>query len=250
MARCTVACFLTLLQFIAISWPAVSQDLPEASAELPLSVDLRSEFKQLGLIQREQRGRGTCSVFATVEAVEFARAKQTGDGVAMSVEFANWAANEATARGDDGDFFHNIIKGIERFGLCPESAMPYEKEFSRDTKPSAEAAGQAAEFAKQNPLEFHWIKDWKRKPGLDNADVRKVKTVLASGFPVSAGSYHSVLFVGYEDDSQIPGGGRFFISDSNLRETEITYEGAKERFCDLFWVTAKSSDEKASDDTK
>jgi hypothetical protein len=44
--------------------------------------------------------------------------------------------------------------------------------------------------------------------------VREIKTVLASGSPVLAGSPHSVLVVGYVDDQKNPGGGRFLIADS------------------------------------
>lgn len=216
----------------------LAREASTSLAELPNRVDLRPEFEQLELTQRRQGGRGTCSVFATVEAVEFACAKRDHKGLALSVEFANWAANESTGRTDDGDFFHNIIKGVERYGVCRESTMPYQNEFAGNQKPPAEALQQAAEFSKQNRLQFHWIKDWNRKPGLEDADVLKVKTVLASGFPVSAGSYHSVLFVGYEDDVNLPGGGRFFISDSNLQESEISYTAAKDRFCDMFWVEA------------
>lgn len=232
---------LVAAALLIASLPSAAQESPNLSNQLPDTVDLRPEFARLELIQRPQGNRGTCSVFATVEAVEFACARVTDKGVTLSVEFANWAANESTGRTDDGDFFHNIIKGIEKHGLCPESAMPYEKEFSGDSKPSENATLQAAEFSKQTSLQFHWIKDWKRKPGLSESDLVQIKTVLASGFPVSAGSYHSVLFVGYEDNPALPGGGRFMISDSNLQETEINYDAAQERFCDLFWVNAKAA---------
>jgi hypothetical protein len=69
------------------------------SANLPASVDLRGEFAQWGLDQRRQGRRGTCSVFATVEALEFAASRVAGRGERFSVEFANWAANAATGRG-------------------------------------------------------------------------------------------------------------------------------------------------------
>lgn len=227
-------CFAVVCMLLA-ALPCPANDPAEREA-LPNRIDLRCEFKRLELTQRSQGARGTCSVFATVGAVEFACAKQDNRGVVLSVEFANWAANESTGRGDDGDFFHNIIKGVQKHGVCLESTMPYENQFAADRKPSADAMQQATEFSQQHKLAFHWIKDWKRKPGLDDADVLQVKQVLAAGYPVSAGSYHSVLFVGYEDNADLPGGGRFLISDSNRQETEINYQAAKERFCDMFWV--------------
>jgi hypothetical protein len=206
------------------------------SANLPEKADLRPEFAQWGLKQRRQGKRGTCSVFATVEALEFAASRIAGRGERMSVEYANWAANVATGRGDDGDFFHNIIRGIQAHGICSESAMPYTKEFSPASAPSPQATEQAAQFLSANNVDFQWIRSWKRKPGLNDADLWHIKSVLANGSPVSAGSYHSILFVGYEDDPTLPGGGRFLVADSNLKERDLTYEAAKKRMCDLFWV--------------
>ncbi len=219
--------------------PLKAEEVPPAplSANLPASVDLRGEFAQWGLEQRRQGRRGTCSVFATVEALEFAASRAAGHGERLSVEFANWAANAATGRGDDGDFFHNIIRGIQTHGICTESAMPYERKFSAANVPSAQATEEASRFLKSNRVEFHWIRPWDRKPGLNEADLWHIKSVLAHGSPVSAGSYHSILFVGYEDDPTIPGGGRFLVADSNLVERELTYEAAKQRMCDLFWVS-------------
>jgi hypothetical protein len=156
----------------------------------------------------------------------------------MSVEFANWAANEATGRRDDGDFFHNIIRGIEKHGICREASMPYAANYSRRTKPDAAALAEAAEFHRTTRLEFHWIRPLSSGPGLTDDDVLSIKTTLAKGFPVGAGSYHSILFVGYEDDPSLDGGGKFLIADSNLRETEITYTAARARFSDTFWVSA------------
>jgi hypothetical protein len=207
-------------------------------AGLPIHVDLRPELRRMKLTQRRQGKRGTCSVFATDGALEFAVARATGKTSRLSVEFANWAANAATGRQDDGDFFHNIIRGIEKHGICEESAMAYAQNFSPTNAPSQDATTQARDFRENMSLSFHWIKRWSRKAGLDAHDLRQIKSALAAGNPVSAGSYHSVLFVGYEDDPQAAGGGRFFVSDSNLAEREITYEAAGRRMSDLFWVEA------------
>lgn len=228
----------------------VFHDVPPPRAEeinpapftvgLPARVDLRAEFARLGLAQRSQGRRGTCSVFATTEGVEFAVGHATGKGRRLSVEFANWAANAATGNNYDGDFFHNIIRGIETYGLCDEAAMPYAQNFSPSNTPSPEARAAAAAFAAQTHLTFHWIKGWSRHPGLNDADLWQIKSALASGWPVSAGSGHSILLVGYEDDPALPGGGRFLVGDSNLRERHITYAATRERMCDLFWTSAEA----------
>ncbi|MBI2927410.1 MAG: VCBS repeat-containing protein [Verrucomicrobia bacterium] len=223
------------------SQPGGAEEIKPAplAANLPARVDLRRDFAVLSLTQRSQGARGTCSVFATVEAVEFAVARATGQGRRLSVEFANWAANHVTGRGDDGDFFHNIIQGIQKHGICAEAAMPYLPGFAPTNAPSAETCAQAAQFRDSTRLAFHWIKPWNREPGLTEADVWHIKSVLSGGWPVSAGSAHSVLFVGYEDDAALPGGGRFPVADSNLQEHDLSYEAARKRMCDLFWVTAE-----------
>lgn len=228
------ALFLTLI--FTSSGLAVADEPAPKPRELPKSVDLRPDFEKFGFKQRAQGKRGTCSVFATLAAVEFEIARHRGKIEPLSVEFANWAANEVTNRKDDGDFFHNIIRGIENHGLCAESAMPYQREFDKDLAPSDELKATAKTNVQNLKITFHWLKDWKQKPGLEDADLQKIKETLAVGHPVSAGSYHSILFVGFEDDESLPGGGRLFIADSNRREREISYEKAKERFCDMFWV--------------
>jgi C1A family cysteine protease len=231
------------LLFVMVLAGAVGADEPATAArELPKSADLRPSFKQFGYEQRTQGARGACSVFATLEAVEFEIARRRGKIEPLSVEFANWAANEVTRRGDDGDFFHNIIQGIETHGLCVESAMPYQAAYDKNLEPTGEVKAAAKSYREKLKITFHWLKDWKKKPGLEDADLLKIKETLAAGHPVSAGSYHSILFVGYEDDESLPGGGRLFIADSNRREREISYEKAKERFCDMFWVEVAPSE--------
>ena len=223
--------------------PLEAEEIPvaPATANLPVHVDLRPQFAQWNLDQRAQGARGTCSMFATIGALEFAASRAKGSSQRFSVEFANWAANAATGRKDDGDFFHNIIRGIEVHGVCADSTLPYANDFSPERSPSAEARDEATRFRSENAVAFHWIRPWDRKPGLNDADLWHIKSVLASGSPVSAGSYHSILFVGYEDDPTLPGGGRFLVGDSNLKEKHITYAAAKKRMCDLFWVTVQPS---------
>lgn len=237
-ANCTKLVLLTLLCLPS----SLHADEPAtAPRELPKSVDLRSDFEKYGFMQRSQGKRGTCSVFATLEAVEFEIARLRGTIEPLSVEFANWAANDVTRRKDDGDFFHNIIRGIEKHGLCSEAVLPYQPAFDKDLAPPDEVKNAAKAYQEKLKITFHWLKDWKKKPGLEDADLLKIKETLAAGHPISAGSYHSILFVGYEDDESQPGGGRLFIADSNRREREISYAKAKERFCDMFWVEVSNA---------
>lgn len=227
---------IALLLLVNFSGIADAQQSTPKSRELPKTVDLRPDFERFGYLQRSQGARGTCSVFATLEAIEFEIARLEGKATPLSVEFSNWAANDMTPRKDDGDFFHNIIGGIEKHGFCAEVTMPYQSKFDKTLTPSDEVKTVAIAQREKVKVTFHWLRDWQKKPGLEDADLLKIKETLAAGHPVSAGSYHSILFVGYEDNDALPGGGRLFIADSNRREKEISYLGAKERFCDMFWV--------------
>ena len=119
--------------------------------------------------------------------------------------------------------------------------MAYTAAYSPDKKPERAAIQEAAEFHRTTRLDFHWIRPLSAKPGLSDDDIRTIKSTLAKGFPVAAGSYHSVLLVGYKDDPALAGGGIFLIADSIRRETEITYKATKARFGDVFWVNKNSS---------
>ena len=58
-----------------------------------------------------------------------------------------------------------------------------------------------------------------------------------TGWPVAAGSDHSRLFVGYQDDPGQPGGGTFVTMDSALGKfASVSYEFAITRLGDAFWA--------------
>jgi len=206
-------------------------------------VDLRVELEQLGLGPRPQGARGTCSVFTTCSALEWAVARLGGEPQRLSAEFLNWAAGQAAGAPADGAFFHNALAGFERFGLCAESSMPYAAAFDPLLEPSPEAMAEAAQLRRQcsGALEVHWIVPWvPNRFGLSDAQFAEVKAVLARGFPVAAGSAHSRLLVGYRDDPALPGGGAFLTMDSALnRFDEVSYDFVRNEVADVFWVEAE-----------
>lgn len=208
----------------------------------PLSVDLRPELERLGLPPRAQGARPTCSIFTACAALEFAIAKVRGRGEPMSVEFLNWAGNAATGRSDDGDFFHFALDGYAKYGLCAESAWSYGATFDPANAPSAAALNAASAELEELGSRVHvvWIRPWKANSlGLDDAQFRAVKSVLAAGFPVAAGAGHSRLLVGYRDDPSRPGGGSFITKDSGLGGWgEVDYAFVKNDVGDAFWVDA------------
>jgi hypothetical protein len=73
----------------------------------------------------------------------------------------------------------------------------------------------------------------------ENHHIHEMKSALAKGWLVAAGSDHSTLFVGDADDPNLEGGGQFLGRDSGGgNEQTLTYAAAKKRMCDAFWVEA------------
>jgi hypothetical protein len=245
-------------------------EITKKPAVLPASVDLRPALNAFGLTPRVQGKRGTCSVFAMTQALEFAFAKKDDRGERFSAEFLNWASNRATNDKEDGGFFSDLWTGFAAHGLCLESMMPYEATYNAGIEPSP-AARKEAEPRREAGLELHWIKAWDPKRGLADDELRRVREILAAGWPVCGGFLwpkkavwtkgvletcprdqvfdgHSLLLVGYKDDPNQPGGGILLIRNSGGSDRDgcVTYEYAKAYMNDAVWI----SSEKASDKKK
>jgi hypothetical protein len=216
---------------------------PSTPPPLPAAVDLRPQFEALQLPPRGQGGRPTCSVFVVTAALEWALARATGRGERLSVEYLNWAANAATGRGDDGDFFHGALAGFDRYGVCPEAAMPYSAAFAAGAVPSPDAlvaAGLLLARAR-GLLQVRWLRPLEPgSRGLSPSQFAEVRRTLADGWPVAAGSSHSRLLVGYRDDAGRPGGGVFLALDSAAGGwTEVDYEFVRTHLNDAFAVATE-----------
>ncbi len=239
-----VAAFL-LSVLLHVAMAAASPPTTSAPAtSQPASVDLRPRLTELGLTPRPQGGRGTCSIFTTCAAIEFAVARQTGRGERLSPEYLNWAAGQAAGRPSDGNFFHNALAGFERHGICRETSMPYQPDFDAERGPSTAAAAEAELIRAQaaGALHVRWIVPWvPDRFGVNDEQFAEIKRVLASGYPVAAGSSHSRLLVGYRDEASAAGGGVFITEDSALnRFDEVSYEFVRTQVADVFWVEAKN----------
>lgn len=200
------------------------------------SVDLRPVFQKWGLPLRQQGGRGTCSVFTMTGALEYALASRQHSGTVLSVEFLNWASNQATPKLTDGGFFSDLWKGFEKYGICPEASLPYQSNFNPSLHPEPGVLRRAKSVAAAR-LRLHWIKPWNVATGLTETQFLEIKRTLSSGWPVCGGfrwpkhehwdqavlamvppaevfDGHSVLLVGFKDSPAEPGGGVYLIRNS------------------------------------
>jgi hypothetical protein len=249
------------LQVHAQAMPASLANLP--AVPIPAStnaLDLRPLFQAFGLEPRRQGDRPTCSVFTVVGALEFALATREGGTPRLSVEFLNWAANKAGGVHADGGFFSDLWKGFAAYGICTETEMPYERKFDPSRQPG-DAVLAAAKARLNLGMKFHWVKRWNVRTGLADAEFMAIKRALEQGQPVCAGlrwpsremwvddvlqmcppsavfDGHSVLLVGYRDDTAQPGGGVFLFRDSNNRGKDgaMPYAYASAYMNDAAWV--------------
>ena len=234
---------------------------PQADGGITVNnVDLRPIFKNWGLESRSQGGRNTCSAFVVTGALEYAAAQQRRSGVPFSVEFLNWASNEATGQAEDGGYFSDLWKGFAAYGICPEQDMPYQESFDPKVRPNEEALAHARRL-RDAGLQFHWIKPWDVTTGLTDEHIAGIKNALRRQWPVCGGlrwpkeerwngdvlqmappegvrDGHSVLLVGFRDDPAQPGGGVFIFHNSGKanRDGEMTYEYARAYMNDAAWI--------------
>ena len=236
--------------------------------DLPASqVDLRPVFKKWELGPRSQGKRDTCSVFTIAAALEYALAEKQGTGTQLSVEYLNWASNQVLGNNRDGAFFSDLWQGFTMHGVCPERDMPYQDVYDPSSAPNEEAKNHASKL-QENKFRMHWIKEWNRNTGLTDKELVQIKQVLSRQRPVCGGfrwpqnvhwnddvlntpppegvfDGHSVLLVGYKDDSEKPGGGMFVFRNTNNggREGWMTYEYASAYMNDALWIDYQTDEE-------
>ena len=257
-----VAMLVSLAGMLAASASfAESHDGAETGSSATVSaVDLRPSLDKWGVQSRSQGSRGTCSVFTVTAAIEYALAKSGRPRNCLSVEFLNWASNQAVGESQDGSFFSDLWSGFESYGVCSETEMPYRPKFDPHRKPSPEALADAKQTRDTN-LVLHWIKPWDPDKGLNEEQFAAVKATLQAGWPVCGGFLwpkeaqwtdgvlgwapregvrdgHSVLLYGFRDDPTQPGGGVFLIRNSSKgpRHGAMTYRHARAYMNDAVWV--------------
>lgn len=244
---------------------AEPRPLPDPqSVALPPVVDLRPALEKWGLERRSQGARATCSVFTLAGALEFAIARRQGHTPPLSVEFLNWAANKVCGDNEDGGFFSDMWKGYAAYGICAASEFPYQNKFEPSRWPPPEALADAKKRLGLG-LRPNWIKEWNVKTGLTETEFAAIKSALHQGWPVCSGlrwpkqeqwsdhvlqmcgpeavrDGHSVLLVGYRDDSNQPGGGVLIFRNTagSGQDGLMPYAYAKAYMNDAIWIDYQS----------
>jgi hypothetical protein len=245
--------------------PTATTAAPVAAGKKPESrpaVDLRPILQRWKLDARCQGGRGTCSVFAMNAVIEYAVATKQQRGTRLSVEFLNWASNEAIGESVDGGCFSELWAGYAAHGVCPETDMPYADSFDPARKPDKKVVADAKKINALG-LRLHWIKEWDPGRGASEEQLAEIKRTLKRSWPVCGGFLwpkdedrcwkdgvlhkcrrrdvmdgHSILLVGYRDDKSQPGGGVFLIRNSAgpSRDGMMTYEYVRAYMNDAAWI--------------
>ena len=251
-----------ILSFVFVLLLGMLSHAASEEKDLPRSVDLRPKFEEWKLPMPVQGSRYTCSVFTVVGGIEFAVGKHGGESRTLSAEYLNWAKNKQANSQNDGGFFSVIWRGFRTHGICELPAMPNRDKFDAKLEPDDAAKENAAKI-KEIPLAMNWIKRWDPKTGLTEEQFQAIKQTLADGWPVCVGlrwpirnaiknktlrmvppeevrDGHSVLFVGYRDDPEQPGGGVFLLRDSDApdpaSEEFMPYEYARNYANDALFI--------------
>lgn len=203
-------------------------------------IDLSPRFALWGLPVKRQGARNTCSVCVMTAALEYAAAMKLNSGTPLSVEFLNWACNRVVNNQtqDRGQFFSDLWRAYENDGICQEGDMPYQSSFMPGNRPSQIATIRAVGYRGMG-LTVHWIKPNNGRFGIDDTHMAAIKDALRQGRPVCAGAGHSTLIVGFNDDADGSGNGRFTVRDSGTGSTHtLEYADARINLADLLWIDA------------
>lgn len=239
--RLGIGMFCLAAMFISATWQgmrsASAQDAAPGGKDA--GIDLREKFNDLARPVRPQGSRGTCSVFTVVGAIEFALARHQGRFVPLSVEYLNWASNDAADDGQDGSYFHDALNGFFLHNLCAEAAMPYRAKFDAAVVPSARVQSQARQLCESlhRVMRVNWIRRLSTDAGLKDEHMARLDAALREGWPIAMGSAHSVLLIGWQEDPIHPGGGAYLARDTAaVAVTHLSRDFVRDNACDVFYI--------------
>ncbi len=221
-----------LLGVLSVSSATVQAQSTGAGKEAE-EIDLSPAFERWNLTLKSQQQRDTCAVFTITAGIEFGLSKSLDEGVGLSEEYLNWAANQTNGDREDGASFAELQRGFGKWGIAEEREMPYRRAFDAALAPTPSARGSARQVWELKP-KWNWLaRD--RASGVTAADIAAIKRVLRRGFPVCAGGEHCMLLVGYAGDWE--GGVTFLARDyATANYQTLTAAEVQRRFESLLWI--------------
>lgn len=216
---------------------------PPAPLSRLLQVDLRPTINSIGLGVRSQGSRGTCSVFTLTFLLEYAYATRLTTGSNdLSEEYLNYVSNLVSGTAADGDFFDNLDRGYQSWGIVSEASSPYQ---SMPVTTIAQPVLDSGRLWTRFSADF--IKPWDSTKGASLAQLDRAIAYLDRNLPIAFGGWwpngsawgttlvggievmnvpplsekstmvfdgHSVPLVGYRRDATFAGGGYFVFRNS------------------------------------
>lgn len=202
--------------------------------------DLRKEIARRGITIRDQgANRPTCSVMTMTFLLDYQYSGMCGNHMALlSEEYLNHMGNVASGRDDDGDFFEYIAMGYDKYGMIPDSRLPYDPSRVYNFASMSGLINQTmindGKTLLSNGLKMkgHFLKPNDGTVGLSDAQFNEIFGYINRGIPVGIGRGHSMPIVGFQRDDSWAGGGYFIFRNSyGTDEGESGYQ--KESFADV-----------------
>jgi len=202
---------------------------PVSFAPLPGQVDLRGRMPPV----RNQRNRGTCVAHACVAVREFLLGEESESGD-LSEQFLYWDCKQKDGYPGEGTWIRVGMDCLKQDGVCVEQVWEYNPDpipgNESQGPPPAGAADKAASYriSDSQKLAPRWVNAlrqtladgkpvafavpvftyWFTEPVRSTGDVR-----MPLSTDINKGG-HAMCMVGYEDDSEVPGGGFFLVRNS------------------------------------
>lgn len=101
-------------------------------------MDLRPQYRELGLYAKNQGRRPSCAVFSVVSALEYQQARNTGQAEKLSEEYLIWATRKSlgleqatpdnednlTGDADLGFTLTEVVQALRTYGIAAATDMP------------------------------------------------------------------------------------------------------------------------------
>ncbi|MEM8550286.1 MAG: C1 family peptidase, partial [Verrucomicrobiota bacterium] len=207
-------------------------------------VDLRPDFRELGLYAKDQGRRPSCAVFSVVSALEYQQAKNRGQAKRLSEEYLIWATRKSlgleqaalndpadlTGDADLGFTLMEVVQALRAYGIADADSMPntFGKRMAEITEPDKTTVTEARERRQVHAFSvtgrsnearleriFHLLNnDVPVVVGMAWPHYRTLRSPLISQQNPRPGSGHAVTLVGYKSETGNAEDARFLFKNS------------------------------------